>query len=79
MKISRKIKYIFKGDPNAKIVSNPNFPGTEGHLLKCQIVRITSGSAIIPKGLYLIDPDNDRKINAYEPVQPDEEGYIKPL
>ena len=48
---------IFKGDLNIKVITNPNFPGTEAHLLKCQIVRISSASNIVPRLQYTIDPD----------------------
>ena len=48
---SRKFKYIFTGDLNAKVKSFVPFPGKEMHLLKCQIVRILHSSCIVPKGL----------------------------
>ena len=79
LRTARRIKHVFKGDLNAKIVSNPSFPGTEAHLLKCQIVRISSACVAVPRGQFVVDPDNERKVSAYEPVQPDEEGYVKPL
>jgi radial spoke head protein 4A len=45
---SRKIRYIFTGNLNKKIFTNPNFPGTEKEYLKCQIVRIYHGTKIEP-------------------------------
>ena len=70
LRLSRQIKYVFKGDLLSKIIGNPNFPGTEAHLLKCQIVRISFSSSISHKGLFTVNPENDREINPYE-VQPD--------
>lgn len=34
LKISRKIKYIFTGDLNRAVLTNPLFPGKESHLVK---------------------------------------------
>ena len=48
--ISRRFKYYFTGNLNAKVKSFIAFPGKEMHLLKCQIVRILHSSCIVPKG-----------------------------
>ena len=47
---SRKFKYYFTGNLDAKVKSFVPFPGKEMHLLKCQIVRILHSSSIVPKG-----------------------------
>jgi radial spoke head protein 4A len=56
LKISRRIKFIFSGDINKDIFTNPFFPGKEGHLLKCQIVRITFGCTIVPRTMFNVNP-----------------------
>lgn len=48
---SREFKYHFTGNLSAKVKGFRNFPGKESHLLKCQIVRITHSSFIIPEGI----------------------------
>jgi len=48
IKLSRKIKYIFTGNLNRKIYSNPTFNGEERHLLRCQIARIYHGAKLVP-------------------------------
>lgn len=45
---SRKIRYIFSGDLNKKICTNPHFPGKEIDYLRCQIARINHGTYIVP-------------------------------
>ena len=50
--ISRRFKYHFTGELNAKVKSFVAFPGREMHLLKCQIVRILHSSCIVPKEFY---------------------------
>lgn len=52
LKASRLIKYTFTGDLHAQIKSYPKFTGSEEHLLKCQLVRITHNCEIAPKGMY---------------------------
>ena len=48
IKLSRKIKYIFTGNLNRKIYTNPTFNGEERHLLRCQIARIYHGAKLVP-------------------------------
>jgi len=60
IQVSRKIKHIFTGDLNAKINSYPVFPGVEKHYLKAQIVRITFGTSIIPKGLRKVNEEDEK-------------------
>jgi len=50
IKVARKIKYLFSGDLEKKVTTNPNFDGHEKHLLKAQIVRISHSTTIIPTG-----------------------------
>ena len=38
--VARQIRYVFSGELDRKVVTNPNFNGLEKHLLKAQIVRI---------------------------------------
>lgn len=46
------IKRVLKGDLQAKVDGYPEFPGQEKHLLKCQLVRLTHSSWIVPAGQY---------------------------
>ena len=46
--LSRKIKYMFTGDLNRKIHSNPDFNGEERHLLRCMLGRIYHGAKLVP-------------------------------
>lgn len=57
---SRQIKHIFTGDLNAKINSNPPFPGKERHLLRAQLARIFHATTISPKGMYEIDEETNK-------------------
>ena len=52
---SRNFKYHFTGDLKAKVKGFNNFPGKESHLLKCQIVRITHSSFVVPDGYLRIN------------------------
>ena len=46
--LSRQIKYIFTGNLNRKIHSNPDFNGEEKHLLRCMLGRIYHGAKLVP-------------------------------
>ena len=46
--LSRQIKYIFTGNLNRKIHSNPDFNGEERHLLRCMLGRIYHGAKLVP-------------------------------
>ncbi|KRX05140.1 hypothetical protein PPERSA_06774 [Pseudocohnilembus persalinus] len=61
--VSRQIKYVFTGDLNRKVITNPHFEGLEQHLLKCQIVRISHTTSIIPAGLYKVNEDEPRELD----------------
>mmetsp|Transcript_63694 Transcript_63694/g.73021 ORF Transcript_63694/g.73021 Transcript_63694/m.73021 type:complete len:468 (+) Transcript_63694:57-1460(+) len=52
IRVARSIKYIFKGDLNGKVVSQPKFPGKERHLLRAQIARITAATVLVPVDSY---------------------------
>lgn len=49
---SRKIRYMFTGDLNRPIHSNPNFVGQEKHLLRCMIARIYHGTKLVPNCIW---------------------------
>jgi hypothetical protein len=57
VQVAKMIKYIFTGNLNASVNSNPPFPGKERHLLRAQLTRITHATSIIPKGLLEIDEE----------------------
>ena len=54
VKTSRRIKYVFTGDLERGICTNPHFDGKEKHLLKCQIVRIVHSSTLVPRTKYIV-------------------------
>ncbi|KAJ3000272.1 Radial spoke head protein 4 A [Globomyces sp. JEL0801] len=56
---ARKIRKFFTGRLNTKIVSFPEFKGTEAHYLRCQIARISAATVVSPKGYYMIDPEQE--------------------
>ena len=47
---SMLIKYSFTGNLKSKVKSFINFPGSEAHLLKCQVLRIMHGCFVVPDG-----------------------------
>lgn len=47
---SMLFRYSFTGDLKAKVKSFIDFPGTEAHLLKCQILRIMHSCFVVPEG-----------------------------
>ena len=57
---------MFTGRLDADVITNPHFDGKEKHLLKCQIVRITAASTIIPAGLFVVNADDPREIEPPE-------------
>ena len=58
---SRIIKYIFTGNLNRKIYTNPTFDGEERHLLRCQLARIYHGSKLVPSINHYIIEDQENK------------------
>lgn len=62
MRTSRFLKHIFTGNLDAPIIANPHFKGKEADLLKCQIVRISFSTTIVPKGLFVVNADDKRVI-----------------
>jgi len=61
---SKLSKILFTGDLNSKVQGFNQFPGTEAHLLKCQIVRITHGSNIVPVDYLKIKTETDGNYNS---------------
>jgi len=64
--VARRIKYVFTGDLERKVVTNPDFPGQEKHLLKTQIVRITNGTQLVPSGQYKVNEEDNKEIEGIE-------------
>jgi hypothetical protein len=62
MMVSRRIKYLFTGNLEEAIFTNPFFPGKESHLLKCQIVRISFGCTVVPRSMYTVNADDKKEI-----------------
>jgi hypothetical protein len=66
LKAAREIRYVFTGDLDTKIVTNPHFPGLEKDYLRCQIARIVQSTTIMPDGMF--KPSQENPI-AFEPVE----------
>lgn len=60
--IARKIKHIFTGNLDAKVITNPHFPGRERDLLRAQIARIVHASTIAPVGLFGLDEEDENAV-----------------
>lgn len=73
---SRSIKYMFSGDLNAKIYTNPFFFETEKVYLRAQISRITQSTTLVPKGVYKFQEETEER-EVVENV-PEEEGAEAP-
>ena len=50
---------MFTGDLNAEVDTNPAFSGKERHLLRAQLARIFHATAIVPKGLFMLDDETN--------------------
>lgn len=59
---SRRIKYIFTGNLDKPICTNPHFKGNESHLLKCQIVRINFSCQLVPRSMFNVNAEDKKEI-----------------
>ena len=66
LKAALQIRYIFTGELETKIVTNPHFPGLERDYLRCQIARIVQSTTIMPDGMF--KPSAENPI-AFEPIE----------
>lgn len=75
--VARQIRRFFTGDLAAEVPSFPPFPGgTEAHLLRATIARITSACAISPAGFFAEgEGEDDYKSIAPVPAEEFAEGY----
>lgn len=76
LKAARRIRYIFSGNLNRLIITNPHFPGSEKEYLRCQIARITHGTKIEPSTNNWKVADTD---NPFKPLEKNEDDDIKKL
>lgn len=76
IKAAREIRYLFTGELDTKIVTNPHFPGLERDYLRCQIARIVQSTTIIPGGMFR--PTQDNPI-AFEPIDEAKPLKVKDL
>lgn len=57
------IKKLFTGDLNALVITNPKFNGSEAHLLRCQITRITHNVTLQPEGVQkIVEETNEQEV-----------------
>jgi radial spoke head protein 4A len=56
---ARHIKRFFTGNLDAPVISHPPFPGTatERYVLRATIARISAGTLVAPKGMFLLGGD----------------------
>lgn len=54
---ARNVKLIMTGNLTNSLVCSPWFPGTEQHLLRAQIARITASCTLAAKGWYEVDEE----------------------
>lgn len=59
---SRKIKYLFTGNLDKPVCTNPHFKGSEGHLLKCQIARINFSCQLVPRTMFNVNAEDKKEI-----------------
>jgi hypothetical protein len=70
LKQSQIIRYIFTGNLNRKIYTNPTFDGEERHLLRCQLARIYHGAKLVPSINHYIVEDKE---NVFKQLTPNQE------
>lgn len=75
IKAARRIKVVFTGDLERKIITNPFFHGKEKHYLRAQIARIHHGTTLVPFGLYRPTEDDAKEIENVE-ADDEENKYI---
>lgn len=56
---SAKVKKIFTGDLEHKVITYPHFSGQEKHLVRAVIARITSATVLNVKGYLVADDDGN--------------------
>jgi radial spoke head protein 4A len=76
IRAARNIRYIFSGNLNRLIITNPHFPGTEKEYLRCQIARITHGTKIEPSINHWKVGDSD---NPSKPLEKNEDDDVKKM
>jgi radial spoke head protein 4/6 len=57
--LARQIRKFFTGHLSAPVQTFPPFPGTEAHLLRAQIARISAATHVSPVGYYVFDENED--------------------
>ena len=67
--LSRNIRYMFTGDLNRKIHSNPDFNGEERHLLRCMLGRIYHGAKLVPSINHYTIEDQESPFKMLTPAE----------
>ncbi|PHJ19557.1 radial spokehead family protein [Cystoisospora suis] len=62
IRVARRIKKLFTGDPDKDIITFPWFPGKERHLLRATIAQISSETIVCPAGLWKPKEDDPGQI-----------------
>lgn len=68
---ARTIRHLLTGHPDEKVITHPFFNGTEAMLLRAQIARITSDTALCIKGFLKRDEEGE------EDAPPEEDPEFK--
>jgi hypothetical protein len=71
LRIARNISYLFTGNLNRKIITNPHFDGLEKDFLRCQISRISFNTTCVPSTNHwrIADPEVP-----FKPLEKNEEA-----
>ena len=78
---ARKIKHMFTGNLNAEVDTNPPFNGKERHLLRAQLARIFHATAMVPKGLFVMDEGENgtQEVKFSEDYQPQKTDELRDI
>lgn len=66
---SRYISRLLSGNLNAKIDSNPPFPGKERHFLRAQLARIQHSTELCLKGEFEIEENEETEAKEVKAVE----------
>jgi len=81
IRASRYLRKFFTGNLDAKVRGYPPFPGgdaaTEKNLLRAQIARISSSTAIAPKGFYTKGSTEDEDADPDAPAAPEDKPLVE--
>ena len=60
------MKYLFTGNLEKLVVTNPHFPGKEKNLLRAQIARISFSTQLVTTGVFKVNEEDPKVIDPIE-------------